>query len=241
MNKILCFILFLVVTTTVHAFQVKDSLAIAVDKDSTLIVKHFDTNFEKKYTGEEYNYSSNQGAPQNLLLRALNWASNSLRDAFGFNVSLSTLKILEIIIYILMGGLFVFLLIRFFIGERMGALFAKKATSITDINLNEEHIENIDIDRLFQEALTAKEYRLAIRYQYLKTLKLLASKELISWDFDKTNTDYLNEISSIELKKAFKKVSYVYDYIWYGEFNIDETMYNTANLRFIKINSLLKS
>lgn len=55
---------------------------------------------------------------------------------------------------------------------------------------------------------------------------------MIRWQYEKTNLDYQNEISTPSVKSIFKEVSYLYDYIWYGEQPIDETKYRTAEARF---------
>jgi hypothetical protein len=73
---------------------------------------------------------------------------------------------------------------------------------------------------------------------YLKTLKVLANKAIIEWHFEKTNSDYFNEIKDPQIKLRFKRVSHIYDYIWYGEFSIDEVTYNKNQADF---NRLIKS
>ena len=70
---------------------------------------------------------------------------------------------------------------------------------------------------------------------YLKCLKVLANKKTIEWHFDKTNTDYLNEIKDSKLKVLFKRVSYIYDYVWYGEFPIDADGFNRNTSDFNKL------
>ena len=241
MLKKIYLLLLILIASVAHAFQEKDSLTIAIDTDSIITVRQFEKGFDKKYTGDAYNYDSNEGDAQNLLTRALDWVSQFFKDSFGFNIPPNLLKIVEYSIYALMSILVIYLLIRFFINERMNVLFTKKAVPIADINLSEEHIENIDIDILIKDALKTKDYRLAVRYQYLKALKLLSLEEIISWHFDKTNSDYLQEIENKDLKEAFQNVSYAYEYIWYGELEIDKKTYGITNNRFAVLNNLLKN
>jgi hypothetical protein len=134
-----------------------------------------------------------------------------------------------------------YLLVKFLVGENLTTLFSKRATLLIDINLSEEHIEQIDLDILINEALVTKNYRLAIRYHYLRVLKNLSLRNIIEWQFEKTNSDYQNEITIDQLKPLFQEVSYLYDYIWYGEQDIDETKFNAAEARFAALkNSLPK-
>ena len=49
---------------------------------------------------------------------------------------------------------------------------------------------------------------------------------------DKTNADYLNEIESQKFSKGFAYTSYLYNYIWYGEFPLNTEQYSTAKSNF---------
>ncbi|HBY68162.1 MAG TPA: DUF4129 domain-containing protein, partial [Flavobacteriaceae bacterium] len=84
----------------------------------------------------------------------------------------------------------------------------------------EEIIRSKNIRELIEKALQNKEYRLAVRYYYLLILKKLTDAELIDYEFDKTNTDYIAEITSDTVILPFKKATNLYDYIWYGNFTV---------------------
>ena len=114
----------------------------------------------------------------------------------------------------------------------MKRVFGKKNKIVAPINFSEEHIENIDLDQLIQEALSLNDYRLTIRYMYMKALQDLSLKKLIDYHFEKTNSDYQKEIRNDQLKLHFNKVSYLYDYIWYGKFDLNEEKYNNAKKSF---------
>src|SRR5690606_7261386 len=113
------------------------------------------------------------------------------------------------LIYGLMGVLAIYLLIRFLTGENASAIFRKKETTIVNPNLAEEHMESLDLDALISDAIQQKNYRLAIRYQYLKTLKTLSKHQIIEWHYEKTNKDYENEIKALKIRLLFKDVSYL--------------------------------
>ncbi|MFK7812210.1 MAG: hypothetical protein AB8B59_06925 [Maribacter sp.] len=232
MIRIYFIILFFCFSFLGFSQEEKDSLQLAVDTSQELEARSYDKELTEKYSGEEFDYSSPEGGAKNLLSRFLRWLSNVLEDTFGFNIDPAVFKILEVIIYIAMGILAIYLLVRFFSGENLSSLFLKKATPIVDINLSEEHIENIDLDARINEAIAQNDYRLAVRYHYLSALKNLSLKEIITWEYEKTNSDYQNEIAVAELKPLFQEVSYLYDYIWYGEQDIDALGFNEAEARF---------
>lgn len=78
--------------------------------------------------------------------------------------------------------------------------------------------------RRLEEALKAGNYKSAVRIHYLNVLFLLNEKGLIHWDLYKTNALYLREIP-LEKKKAFQRLSTVFDCVCYGDFEIDEKVY----------------
>jgi len=215
----------------------KDSVQIPQDLDSKLTERSLPNDLNKKYSGEEFDYEIKTGESQNLIARFLSWLSRGLNDIFGINISPEAFKFLQYLIYFLMGGLVIYLIIRLLVNEKFNAIFTKKAKSIIDIDLAEQHIESLDLDALLQAALDDKNYRLAIRYHYLRVLKKLSQANIIEWHFDKTNSDYQNEIAKPNLKSGFKEVSYLYDYIWYGEQPIDENSYEKANSSFQSLNN----
>ncbi|MEX0290525.1 MAG: hypothetical protein AB3N14_15580 [Flavobacteriaceae bacterium] len=229
------FLCFALLTAISFGQQEADSLQLKEDSDQQLHSRSFDGDLSSKYQGEEFNYDIKTGEPQNLIGRFLQWFFQTLRDNFGIDISPEAMKILEYVIYLLMGGLVIYLLVRFFIRENLSSIFSKGPSGTIDINLSEEHIERIDLNALLQEALKQKDYRLAVRYQYLKALKILSQQDIIDWHYEKTNWDYQREIKLPSIQSIFKEVSYIYDYIWYGEQHINEIGYKAAEARFVAL------
>lgn len=221
-------------------YSQNDTLVLPEDHNSVLTERKLSDDLNQKYVGEEFDYDVKTGESANLLSRAVRWFLNLISNTFGFDISPRTLLILEYIIYALMGALVIYLLVRMFVNEQFNALFTKKARSIIDIDLSEQHIESIDLDALMNDALKNKDFRLAVRYQFLKILKLLSQQNLIAWHFEKTNSDYEREIKEGELQQEFKKASYLYEHIWYGEQPLDEVGYQKTDARFNKLKNLIK-
>jgi hypothetical protein len=222
----------------VYAQQEKDTI-VKIDSIGTLYERSIAEDLSKKYTGEDFNYDIKTGESQNLLSRFFNWIGRGLKNIFGINLSPEALKLLEYFIYFLMGGLVIYLLVRVLVNEKFNSIFTKKAKTLFDIDLAEQHIESLDLDALLNAALENKDYRLAVRYHFLRILKRLSQKEIIDWHFDKTNSDYQNEIKQQQLQSGFKEVAYLYDYIWYGEQPINEIKYDAAKQKFNALNNLI--
>lgn len=205
---------------------------------SNLDVTYFHENFQDNYSGNEFDYSINDTGGINLIQQILRKFFNWMADIFGFDIDFVDYKTLEYIVYGILGVLVFYLLIKFLLENPVGSVFKTENKEIEGFTYVEENIEQIDFDKLIKKALKDENYRLATRYLYLKSLKSLANKKLIEWHYDKTNSDYLLEIKDHQTKSLFKRVSYIYDYVWYGEFPIDKDSFNKNLADF---NQLIKS
>lgn len=101
--------------------------------------------------------------------------------------------------------------------------------------LDTEDIESVDLDALLEAALHGRRYRDAARYQYLQALQTLTEQGLIDWDKHKTNLDYLAELRSADrpnLDAPFADITRLFEWIWYGEFPVDEQRFSRVRARF---------
>lgn len=169
-----------------------------------------------------------------------NWLYNILSSFFGWLFGLEKAAgyvavFLRILPYLLM-AIVLFLIIKFFINANtQSLLFSKENPNTVGFSEEERLIKTGDLQLLIAEALGAKNYRLAVRYNYLYILKLLTERELIDWQSQKTNEDYIKELSGSSLKSLFSKATRLYEYIWYGEFSVDELGYKKAETDFIRL------
>lgn len=112
--------------------------------------------------------------------------------------------------------------------------FQKKNESLPiDINNAEQLIQSADFEQLISEIEKQGDTRQSIRLYYLWLLKDLKESELIVWLPEKTNADYLSELKQEALRKQFSYLSYLYNYIWYGEFSITDEDYLAAKNAFL--------
>ena len=218
----------------------QDSVTVVLD-DGPIVEKGFSEDLSQKYSGEDFNYNENEEEAQNLLGRAISWFFQKLEKIFGLNLSPEILSIVEFLVYLLLTVFIGYFIIKLLLGQNTSSLFNRKTATVNPLTIAEEHIENINLDTFISDALAQKNYRLAIRYMYLKALKELSFHNIISWHFEKTNSDYHNEIKDPLLKDNFKKVSYLYDYVWYGEFDLDEIGFINAQKDFERLTKELKN
>ena len=223
----------------------KDSTSVIIDNQEIEIIEISESDLESFRSDDAYKYEIETS--DNSWWEGLkNWFYSLLRRFFEwlFGVDAAPTYIsffLKYIPYLLLGVL-LFLIIRFFLkANTRNILFAKNNKASVILSEEERIIKTEDIQALIKQALEAKQFRLAIRYYYLFILKLLSEKELITWELQKTNDDYIKELSNSKLQPLFSKVTLLYDYIWYGEFAIDQESYNQASVNFDQLKNFIST
>ncbi|NJN27553.1 MAG: DUF4129 domain-containing protein [Cyclobacteriaceae bacterium] len=56
---------------------------------------------------------------------------------------------------------------------------------------------------------------------------MLANKDIIDWKVYKTNHDYAYEIQDEQYRMPFSQLSYLFEYVWYGDFEAGNQHYTT--------------
>jgi hypothetical protein len=100
-----------------------------------------------------------------------------------------------------------------------------------------EQLKTIGYEDQIKRAEEQGNYRLAIRLYYLWTLKKLIDDDLIQFHIKKTNRDYCQELVGKTVYDDFSQCTQYYNYVWFGEFNIDNLRYDKIQKHF---NLLLK-
>lgn len=245
MNKILLIILFFFCSN----IGAQDSLAVAkkekiifteknIAVDSVAIeVKPFAKNFKTKYTDKEFIYEF-KTPEKNAWDRFKEWLANFFKNIFSFTDSKSANNFVEILLRTLAIGIVIFViyLIAKAIMNKEGQWIFGRNSDRKIINYDEieKNLHLVDFEKLIQNSLQLGENRLTIRYYYLWLLKKMSEKQIIEWDAEKTNSDYLYEIKNESQKEDFAYLSYLYNNIWYGEFELDEETFAKARTAFEK-------
>lgn len=122
------------------------------------------------------------------------------------------------------------------------SLFQKSARKIFDDETYAElsdDIFSIQYEREIQKAVDAKNYRLATRFWYLKTLTELSDKNIIQYGPDKTNQDYVNSLYGGRYYRDFFQLTRNFEYTWYGQFNLSAEAYELMRAEFTKFKNSL--
>ena len=89
-----------------------------------------------------------------------------------------------------------------------------------------------DLGQLISEAEQNEQFRIATRYRFMKILQELDARNLVQLDKKRTNWDYVRQLSSHPLNRKFLYLTQAYEYVWYGEFDINHSQYDLLKLKF---------
>ncbi len=242
MKYILLYIL--VTFFTLGVFAQQDSLKVKYDT-SEIKQKKFDAdNLDTYKSDKDFNYNVKK-RKITFIERIWDWFKRVffkfLSWLFGNKAATGILAVIVRVLPYLIAAIVLFLLLKFFLKVDMNSIISgktdKAVVSLTD---EEELIKNEDLTKLIQKAIEQKNYRLAIRYYYLLALQKLSKHEFIEWQQEKTNEDYIKEIKQELLKSKFASSTYLYDFVWYGNFDINELEFVKVEAEFNELNKLIK-
>ncbi len=213
----------------------KDTLNI--DKNSSVLVHELPTDFKEKYQGDEFVYEYEfSNSDTSFWERFKAWLSHLFDKIFDFDSPVSARSFTEYFIktvYFIAFIAILYLIAKTLLKKEGNWVFGRRKDNL-DITTESLEVDLLvtDFDSLIEKAIKTTDYRLATRYYYLKTLKKLTNKAIIDWDPEKTNYDYYQEIKEEEIQKQFQYISYLYNYSWYGEFELDTTAYSEVKAAF---------
>lgn len=175
----------------------------------------------------------------NLWVMFRNWLYVQFLRLFG---SAEALSVLELILYVICLIALVYVILRLMNVDLSGLLMnSKRKAVIRDESLNpEEDIHEIDFQAALAEALRNGEYNKAVRLLYLSALKELSHREHIRWQAGKTNYQYQQELQKKELQAPFRQLGHLFEWAWYGNFQVGETQYKRAEQFYHMLEQQLK-
>lgn len=197
--------------------------------ESNYSQRQLDPNFKDNYTGKRFDYDRKKKERKP-------YSGPSLNLSFLFS---------KAVMYTVL-ALIVFAIIYYIIKNSGGFAFGKDrrkinyASDVEQLFEDKENIENNDFAKLIQKAKSENNFRLAIRYYFLWVLQSMFDKKLIDWNKDKTNFDYFSELGKSPISEDFFKNTHIYDYIWYGNFELSDSEFKTAESIFQKTLKKLK-
>ena len=210
-----------VVADTIENWKNLSAFAYAKYLDSLLKLKQQKENVNAPKSSRTRSSSSSSSATPQSEQDQPTWVDN-----------LFTSPITRIVFWTLAVLFIVFVLYKLFAGGSPFKTKTKTLAASANETAEEEVTGESDFDTLIRQSVMKANYRLAIRYQYLKLLHRLANKHFIEMAADKTNYQYVRELSSRgpavnqQFQNDFASLTLNYEYVWYGEFGVDDVIYN---------------
>lgn len=215
-----------------------DTMYNSIQYDSSnIVVRSMDSTKIKAYLKDkDFRYFEDPESTMTLWERLMEWLKRQFYKLTEYD---SYYTAWDIFIYILIALAVVAIVFGIYKSEIKGLLFSNK----NKLNVSEhlEDIHSIDYEKMIEEAIANKNYRYAIRLNYLRSLKKLSDKEIIYWKIDKTNRELLREIKLNNLKSKFEKITTDFESIWYGGFEIDHSAYMDLQNYYSDFNSTVEA
>jgi flagellar basal body-associated protein FliL len=207
-------------TSTVDTNYIPDPMLTT----DTFVVNEFQSGFKDRYKTADFEYEKKEKEAIKKLKEG-----DEIPDMGNFFAFLPTLFKILVGLLLLYA---VYMIVSVWLGKKGNWLFQKKNDPLLIYQEDVDISTETDLPSKIKEALEQKNYRLAIRYHYLYLLQTMTQNGIISYNKEKTNSDYRYEIKNQALAEAFDYTSYIYDYTWYGGFEMSSTQYDLAKLAF---------
>ena len=214
-----------------------DSLHLLHDKNSAVYNKKFKEKFKDQYKGKaDFTYEKVEkkvGFLDQIKQSIKDWFNRNFTRKAGEQLSANYFVVILRILGFAMMGVMIYYLIRAYIQKDIYWFVKKKSKTLQTLNdLTTEDFRTTNFDRIIADAIVEKQYRLAIRLSYLWLLQRLQEEGKIIWAPEKTNADYLYELQESSERETFTYLSYLYNNIWYGEYEISEAEFFKAKKSF---------
>jgi hypothetical protein len=182
-------------------------------QEEKLNVKKFDEKKWKKIIGST-DYNEEPPEPE----------KQETREPMSFGNWNSDL--LGALAYVIIIGVIIAILYAVVRNVKAGSPKRKISQEAADAAHHFENIEDLDVNSLLQKTITEGNYRLAVRLYFLGLLKELNQQGIILWKKDKTNYDYLAELSAKDFYyDEVRELTLAYEQVWYGEHRLTTEAY----------------
>lgn len=198
---------------------------------SKVIWRKFDeTKIERFRNNKAFDYRDKEPTQAK---ETMSWLEKWLNDLFDLNLDGETNDVIFDIITIVLIVAALVAIIWGITGVQFRWLFTGKGIKTSpSFSVEEENIHEISFADEIAMAEASGNFRKAVRLNYLQMLKALADHSLIAWEAQKTNHEYARELRNTAYADDFSKLTYWFDYIWYGEFPIHKELYDEIRKKF---------
>ena len=132
--------------------------------------------------------------------------------------------------------LFLVIVMWFLAQNRIGIFNSRKEFAISTSPESEvETLFQTDFPEAIAGAARAGHFRYAIRLHFLWLLRSLSEHQWIDFRVDRTNADYLRQLQGKTHYEDFHRLSRIYEYVWYGNFEVGAAGYDSIAKDFVEV------
>jgi Domain of unknown function (DUF4129) len=161
------------------------------------------------------------------------WQQEHVDESPGLLWRLLTSRGFRYFFWILIGGILIYAIIRI-IAENNMRLFYRSPRQKGSTAAREGRPDEVeeDLEGQLQHFLQIRDHRQAVRYLYLKSLRMLSDRGLIRLHLQSTNREYLAQLGNDPHRGPFSELTFAYEKVWYGEFPLNDTQFDRLHRYF---------
>ena len=206
---------------------------------SEVVVRSVDSLKIKSYLHDkEFKYFEDPESTMTLWEKLMDWIKKQIAKLLSLE---SAGTVWDVFTYVLIAFAVIAIIFGIYKSEIKGLFFSNKNADGLKVSESIEDIHSINYESMIEEAIANRNYRFALRLNYLRSLKILSDKEIINWKIDKTNHEFIGEIKHSNLKSTFSNITSEFESIWYGGFEINQSHFLDIQLQYKDFNLLLEN
>lgn len=219
--QILFFLFALTATSTAPAQELRRRSIIEVRKVPDSVVKRMQNDPDFRYANDSSYWQQQKKSEPGAFAKFLDKIARS--------------TFLKIILYLALAIGIIFAIYQVMVANNFFIISGKrKRKPAGESDADDMSFENLD-ERILHEVNNGN-YRQAVRYMYLKTLKLLSEYNFITLHAKSTNQDYVRQMNNHRGLLQFRQLTRIYEYVWYGEFDPSASQFEIIRSNFNNFN-----
>ncbi|BDD10417.1 hypothetical protein FUAX_28490 [Fulvitalea axinellae] len=135
----------------------------------------------------------------------------------GFSLA-GMIPALKILAYAIVIGFLLW--VAYYVARRYSG-FSNPNVRNADLSFSEDlekDIRDLDLDGMLKAALSAKDYKAAVRVLFLLSLRSLSKGEFLEVSREKTNYQYVRELRERpEMRETFRRITFEFERFWYAD------------------------
>ncbi len=160
------------------------------------------------------------------------WAKEEVKPENSFfNFRWAGTKWFRTLLFVLLTSTLLFALYKILVENKLNLFYSISRKN--EIKQGDENgVTDENLEEKISEFIYTGNFRSALRYMYLKALKTLGDKGLIQFNAQGTNHEYVDQLINHPQQKNFRLLTYAYEYVWYGGFDIRREQFESLQYQF---------